>query len=147
MVVGGLGHEGSPLVAAAAGGAGGGAAAGVVACGACHLKGASAGEGAAACAVGAAGMGGRGMEGSKGAEAWEWPWSVTMLEVLSAPRGHRVCIESFTSLNKNNWLHRVVDIKFGCRHLATFGCTGCSAAPCWESLCSTQIVTVATCCG
>ena len=61
----------APLVAAAAQGAGEGAAAGVVACGACHLKGASAGEGAAACAVGAAGMGGRGNEESRGAGAWE----------------------------------------------------------------------------
>ena len=46
MVSGGLGHEGSLLVAAVAGGAGGGAAAGVAACGvgggACHLRGASA---------------------------------------------------------------------------------------------------------
>ena len=46
VVLGGLGHEGSLLVAAAGGGA-------------------------AACAVGAAGMGGRGNEESRGAGAWE----------------------------------------------------------------------------
>ena len=94
MVVGGLGHEGSPLVAAAAGGAGGGAAAGVVACGACHLKGASAGEGAAACAVGGAGMGGRGIEGSRGAGLGSDLGLSTVMVVLSASRGHGVCISS-----------------------------------------------------
>jgi hypothetical protein len=62
VVVGELGHEGPPLVAAA----------GVVACGACHLRGASAGGGAAACAVGAAGMGGRGMEGLIVAGTWDF---------------------------------------------------------------------------
>jgi len=49
-------------------------------------------------------MGGRGMKGSRGAgagawEFWERPDLSTMLAVLSAPRGHGVCIESFTNLN------------------------------------------------
>ena len=88
----------APLVAAAAQGAGEGAAAGVVACGAgggaCHLRGASAGEGAAACAVGGAGMGGRGIEGSRGAGLGSDLGLSTVMVVLSASRGHGVCISS-----------------------------------------------------
>ena len=62
----------------------------------------------------------------------------TMLGVLSAPRGHGVCIDSFTNQNIIVLATQGTRQITGCLHLATIGYIGCSATPCRASLCHTQ---------
>jgi len=50
----------------------------------------------------------------------------TMLGILSAPED-TLCALTHSQNLKIFWLNRVVDMTFKCRHLATFGYTGCLA--------------------